>query len=176
MKKLLLFFVFLVLLCFVSAYDLGVYPDEMNFDAEIGERVCKKAIIFSSENTSVEIEDYWSYQGERKVEEYYQKSEMKGIEISYPEKLIFKGKKEVKICITGNIAGRFNGLLMIRGENAGIGSWINVNIRNNFLSGITGRAVYDLEEGETMGFMLFFTFVLILILGYLVFKRKRYPN
>lgn len=177
MRKEILFFILFFSLSIVNASDLGIYPDELNFNGDIGEKICKEAIVFSSERISIELEDYWA-EGEagREVAKYYQKSEFKGIEISYPERFYFKDKKEVKVCITGNIAGKFNGLLMFRGENVGIGTWIKVNIHRSVLSKITGNTIYDLGEGNMIGMMLFFTFILLMILGYLLFRTKKYPN
>ena len=160
---------------FVSASDLGVYPDEMKFDVDIGEKACSQVIVFSSENISVELEDSWAEQGYfgRESERHTLKSELKGIEISYSDKFSFRGQKEIKVCITGNIAGRFHGLLMIRGENVGIGSWMSVNVHGNVLSGITGEVIYDIGNGSVVGMMLLFNIALLLVLAYLLIRMKK---
>jgi hypothetical protein len=174
-ERLFIILFFFLSFSFVSASDLGVYPDEMKFDMDVGDKVCSKVIVFSSENISVELEDSWAEQGYfgRESEKHILKSELKGIEISYPEKFSFKGQKEIKICIIGNIAGRFHGLLMARGENVGIGSWMNVNVHESVISGITGEVIYDIENGGVVGMMALFNVVLVLVLAYLLFKMRK---
>lgn len=183
--------IFLLLLCFdivflsnsyVSAFEFGVSPSELNFQGKEGEEICKNVKIFSSlDGINIAIEDKWTTQKDssKNLNEYLIDSNELKINMDYERDFLLNNEREIKICLKSKEAGEFKGVLLFQAldNSLNIGIWLNADIsKTNQASKITGFSIKDLDSLNSMNVFLPLTIFNLFLLFALLFvhhKRKK---
>jgi len=174
---------------FGLAMEFGVSPPSLDFEMLKGDMSCKEARVVSSlNNLPIRVDDKWIKDAESsEIGDFVYNAKELNIEIRYEKSFLVESEKVIEICLIGNEAGKYKGVLLFEALNGSlsIGSWLNVNINgeNDNLAGkgITGLFAKDFENisSEIKGlipvisFNIFLFVVLIVLLVELGKKRKR---
>ena len=183
--------IFLLLLCFdivflsnsyVSAFEFGVSPSELNFQGKEGEEICKNVKIFSSlDGINIAIEDKWTTQKDssKNLNEYLMDSNELKINMNYERDFLLNNEREIKICLKSEIDGKFKVILFFQAldNSLNIGIWLNADIsKTNQASKITGFSIKDLDGFNPINIFLpltSFNLFLLLALLFVHYKRKK---
>lgn len=145
-KKLILFYVLIFFLEFVSPLELGLSPAHFEIETNVGETACKNISLNSDRAIVILVNNKWAKTESRNLKDYNLSSENFGIEVT-EEKIFLDKKKETEVCFSGEKAGNFYGVILFESENgyAGVGSWVELNVvAENKKSGlITGELIKD---------------------------------
>jgi len=136
MKFLLTLFTILSLISLVSATKLGITPGNLIFNGSINEKICENITLSTDYRGSIIGESKWieSVKEKRNVVDYNLVAGDLNLMIDFPEQInISKNIWNIPICITGKKSGKFNGAIIYKTTDsyAGVGSWIEVNIKNS---------------------------------------------
>lgn len=186
MRKLISFFLFFLLVSLASGMDLTVSPEEIVFNGMAGEVICENLSIEVDGFNIVLVEDRWAEVGfmERKLTKHRIESKELGLEIDYVDRFVVGGNDVFEVCLEGEKAGDFHGVLLFRGEgvSAGVGVWMVVSLEKgegvasglgSRVGSITGNVIGAVRSG---GFgivlVLFLIFIVVLEVLLLVWRRK----
>ncbi|MEK6811241.1 MAG: hypothetical protein AABX96_01900, partial [Nanoarchaeota archaeon] len=137
---------------YVSAFEFGVSPSELNFNGKIEEKICNKVYIFSSFNEiNMAIEDRWSTKNNtnKDINNYLTNSSVLRITIDYERNFILNKEKEINICLKSKDSGKFKGVLFFQALDGSlnIGVWLNANISNiNKVNKLTGLSISNFNS------------------------------
>ena len=84
---------------YVSAFEFGVSPSELNFQGKEGEKICKNVKIFSSiDGINIAIEDKWTTQKDssKNLNEYLMDSNELKINMNYERDFLLNNEREIK--------------------------------------------------------------------------------
>ncbi len=194
-----LFFTFSIILSiifftnFSSAVQIGISPPQLEFKANLGEKVCKEMFLFSEQKEKFTGSDTWTNLEDdfKNIKKYNKNSSFFKINLEYKKELTFKEKADLKICISGNNPGEYYGAIIYStNKSVAVGSWINLkvygndnfnkdfdkNINENNL--VTGKIINleDVLKNKSSLLFLVFSFFMLIVLCYiliLLFKIKR---
>jgi len=158
----ILFFVILLFIPFVDAAKLGASPSRLYFNGSVGENVCNKIVLNSQEGDVLygELKFSNNYASGNNVLEYSLEPEKLSISADYSKNIIFNENIEKFdiICIKGNKAGKFKGVLIYKSKYsyAGIGIWTFLNIKKNNYDNI--------KTGLLLTPSIFLSFLLLILL------------
>jgi len=176
MKIVAFLFVFIFLLSFSSALQIGVSPAHLTLSSEINKKVCSKVVVDSDRQITINIEDKWGKIKSKNINEYNFSAKDVGVEIFLPEPFSIDKTKEIEICFLTKKSGKYYGLISFNsgGGFVGVGQWIEINVRNNFLPKsltMTGATI-GVKKQSIKYFLIGLTFFLELGLLYLLLKLK----
>lgn len=172
---------------YVSAFEFGVSPSELNFQGRVEEKICNKVDIFSSLNEiNMAIEDKWSIKDNtnKEINNYLTNSSDLRITIDYERNFILNKEKEISICLKSKDSGIFKGILFFQalGGSLNIGVWLNVNISNtNKVNKLTGFSISDFNSYIDNPIKMFvpltiLNLFLLLALLFMYSRKKRSKN
>ena len=172
MKKILFIFLFIFLTTKIYAASLTVSPEQVNFELNQGETICKK--INLDGNGIILIKDKWAekWEDQKELNLHKLNSNELNININYPKNISINGREKIEICINSEEFGKYHGILLFREENSksGIGIWLNVTVKKDeFFSKITGALINsEKEKLDKVNLMVIFTFILLLFLAFVL--------
>jgi len=186
LKFLFLFYLITIFLLnsYVSAFEFGVSPSELNFNGKAGEEICKNIKIFSSINEiNMVIEDRWSVKenANKDINNYLTNSNDLRIAINYERNFTLNQEKEINICLKSKDSGNFKGILIFQALDGSlnIGIWLNANISNpSKINKLTGFSISDFNSNIDNSIKVFLPLTILnlfLLLGLLLvyFKKNR---
>lgn len=171
-----------ILLCtpYVSSFEFGVSPSELNFQGKTDEKICQKASVFSSiDKINISLEDRWTNdeKANKIIDKYILNKEALYIKMTYERNFILNKEKEIDICLISKYSGNFRGILFFEAINGSlsIGIWLNADISSNIKTNkITGFSVLNSEDYNLIKIPLIVTaFNLFLLLGLMFIYLKR---
>lgn len=130
--KLFFLFFFVILVSeFVFAGELGVSPARLEFNLKNKETVCREVKVFSGVKSELKIDNYWSLENSRNIEDYLNSSEDYGLEIYIEDFRDFEDDK-VNVCVRAKLEGIYYGVLLFSYPNrkVGVGVWMVVKSGN----------------------------------------------
>lgn len=174
----------IILINNVSAVKLGISNSSMEFVGEVNEKICRNIMVYSDYDSFITSTTKWAEieNSNRDIRNYNLESYDLGIKIDNLNKIKINKQKEIEICLTGTIPGRFNGALLFGTENsyAGIGTWINATIRREEIKQgginlLTGKAIDDFgyEGNKIKIFLMYSLIVLLFIFSILLLISRR---
>jgi hypothetical protein len=157
-----------------------VSPPEINYNGKVRETICND-IYIETNNQELIGNDLWNEKGqqEKLLTEYKLNSERLNIEINYPKIIYVEKNKTIQICINAKEKGKYNGLILykIKDKPIQIGVWINADIEGNDLikinNRITGKSIANTENIKFNHYLLFITFILLMLLFIFIKKLKK---
>lgn len=106
---------------------MSVFPKEVEFKLEQGERKCVTFVTFSEEDV-LAVESRWSDSYSKDLKRYTRTAEEEGVEVDLPNE-ISEGSENVRICF--KIADNFgySGIILFKSVKygAGVGAWVRIN-------------------------------------------------
>lgn len=180
-----LFFVFLIGIG--SSLDLSISPEEIVFEGKVGEEICYEVDVMVSSSIDILVEDRWAEEGvnDRKLSKHKMVNEELGLEIFYNNKFNVDDEEVLEVCLSGENAGNYHGVLLFKGDgvSAGVGLWLVVNLEEGEgvvsklgagVGSITGGVVGVVRNSGGMGLVvLVLLFVFIVMLEVFVLLRVR---
>lgn len=134
MKKIAIIIGILLVLPLVLA--TGFSPTRLNYNLNVGEEDCKNVRVDSASPT-ITVSDKWAADEnvEEKVSLYETSASEHGLSLSYDDELDLD-EREVEVCLSGNKAGEYHGVLLLREEQQGnsivqMGIWLKATIGGN---------------------------------------------
>lgn len=149
MRWLFYLVLFVFFIDFVSAYQLGVSPSEIN----IASGSCGEIYIFSNDYIGeILVRDRWSMEREENFRDYLLKSDELGIRVDYEDDFYLNGIVRKKFCFSGS--GKYGGILVFEAVegNVAVGVRINFNGKPNLRSFISGMSIGSEQSGNVSGF------------------------
>ncbi|MEK6915803.1 MAG: hypothetical protein AABW89_04660 [Nanoarchaeota archaeon] len=183
-RIILLCLIIILLNPYVSAFEFGIYPSELNFNGKQGEEICNNVKIFSSLNKiNIALEDKWAINvnASKNLNEYLVGSDSLKIVMGYERNFILDNKKEISICLKSKNYGKFKGVLFFQAldSSLNIGIWLNANIsKNSLASRITGYSIKDSENYDSMKLFLPLTVfnLFLLLMLFFVYSKIKYKT
>jgi hypothetical protein len=170
-----LFFIFFIFFIFtVNAATLTISPPQINFQGNVGEKICKEIEIKvnGTENLTGKIK--WAKEGyfEKVLSEHNLESKELKLEVNFPKNLEIKENEKIEICLKGKKTGKYHGVLLYRIKNKPlqIGIWVNVNLEGKDFIKMTGNFVKTENEFNSM---LIFPTILLVVFIILIFWYKK---
>lgn len=182
-KSILILLYIFLLAVGVSALELSVSSYKLNFSGPNSEKICKN-ITLSSDNNILTCQDRWTGNNFSKdIADYKTSAKMLGINISYIKNFIVEKKFEkiIEICISGEKAGRYYGVLLCNSGRAGVGSWLNVEIKKTEKTRVekiklTGAVIGDFQSSWHVILLIIFTFILIFVFIFMINRLRKLRN
>ena len=185
MVRVIFIFYFIFLFGLVGGMELTASPEEIVFEAEVGEVICENLSIEAEGFSNILVEDRWAEVGfmDRKLSKHKLESEELGLNVVYVEELSVGETGVLEICLDGEKFGNFHGVLLLRGErvSAGVGVWLVVNLEEgegvidklgSRVGGITGGVVVIVGEGVGVGLILVLFLVFVVVLEVFILVRR----
>ena len=170
----------IILISFVSAVQIGISPPQIEFEGNVGEKICKTIKLFSEQEERFIGTDRWSNEKYfvKDINKYNINSSTIGIEFDYPRELISKEKSEIEICVKGDNPGEYYGAIIYStNKSAAVGSWIILKvhgdkdgIKNNTKETvfITGRIVGGTNGNQSSFFFITLNLMSTVILSFIL--------
>ncbi len=132
MKIGILLLIVILSVSLVSALQISVSPSHININ-KLNSKICKEVTVSSDRNIDVYLEDRWSNAG-KGFNDYNLSSKDFDVEINYPKTVYVNDEETVDVCITANKKGTYNGTLLFKSENVGVGILLKVNTGENLVN------------------------------------------
>jgi len=179
-KAILILLFILVFVIKVSALELSISPYKLNFSVLGYQRMCKNISLSSDKNIIVTCQDRWTKNNfSKNIIDYKDSVEMLSINILYEKSFIIeKSKKTIEVCISGEKDGKYYGVLLCNSGNAGVGSWLDVEIKETEKERkeeirLTGAAIGASQSSQHIIFLTIFTLILIFISVFMINKLRK---
>ncbi len=168
--------VFLFFMKGAIAFEFGVAPANLSFEGNVGEMLCKNIYIESSEKSLfVTLEDKWSHNTSRDIDDYVINKEVSPIGLSYEGSFYVDKRYSLPICASLQNAGAYYGVLILESNDkkAALGVWINVFVNDTEEvsekeqeegSILTGAAVGAGRRTGVLILLIFMNVVLVVVL------------
>ncbi|MDO8459902.1 MAG: hypothetical protein Q7S74_02230 [Nanoarchaeota archaeon] len=180
----------------VSSLQLGISPPSLELKGDIKTILCKDITITSDSKLNLTGEIKWSKQNIRLINEYNIHSQDLNITSQIENSLYLKNYKTTeKVCLSADKPGSYNGLLIYKTTERGIGvgTWVNLRIngkiqqeteeqispKNEYIPKllITGNTIANTPENKPSlvlpGMIILQVFLLIIFFYTLVIIKKR---
>lgn len=125
--------IFIIIFCArINAFELGISPAQVVFEGSQNKTICKEVHVFSTQESAYYVYNEWSTKASRNIYDYTLDAENFGLVISYPD-IIQVGQKDIRVCITAECSGFYQGVLLVQPieRSIGVGAWLLVNINGN---------------------------------------------
>ena len=170
---------FIFLINFVCANEIGISPAKIDFSGKIGDVICKEITLFTQDKEVLSGGDRWSAKDSRELGDYNLRADELGIEIDYIKSIEFKGSQNVEVCIQGLESGVYYGALIYQVDSAGVGTWIKVNISGDEnkktdpgIVRLTGNVISENNSGMFI-FAFIEVFFLVVIFAVLIYIARK---
>ncbi len=175
--KIYYLFLFIFLFPLVNAATLSMSPQQIDFNGNVGEKICNN-INLKTENGAVLIgETGWAKENyfERKLKSHNLSEEDLNLIIDYPREIEIFNNKTIEVCVTGKKSGNYHGIILYRVKNkpVRVGIWMNVTLEGKGFQIITGNFLGGDGTGVKTGLVISPIIFLIILGGLLFFNRKK---
>jgi hypothetical protein len=184
-EKSLCFILILILIGFVSAVQLRINPTKLDFNSNIGEKICNNLSIFSDYKGDITGSTKWSMFYSKDIKDYSLDAGDLGLKLEFSERIKVNNSGKSQVCIISKKSGEYYGALLYNTENspAGVGIWLNVKINASDYgssSKITGSVVdgssSNISQKDRVLILCFIptmllSFMLVFLLGY--YKKRK---
>jgi len=173
---------FAILLTFIlfigcaSAFQIGVYPAEINISSNVGERNCFGVGILTSTNVSIKIGDRWAGEGIKPngLKDYNLTASDLGLEVYHADNIYVDKEKSLEICILAHRGGNFRGGLLFSSGAYGVGNLINIHAENRNMLELTGAFIGTNFKGNALLVVIISVGLLgILVLVFILIKIRK---
>ena len=115
----------------VRGSELGLAPPVLDFNLSVGEMMCENVSVISEEVRWFEVSDAWALKETKNLSNYVLRKEELQLMVAYPELVRVSEVMQVPVCVQGERAGKYAGVLLFRSlqENLGLGAWIDVEVQ-----------------------------------------------
>ena len=169
---------------YVSAFEFGVSPPELDFQGSVGENICKNLRVFSSlDRIDIVVDDKWAKESNvgHNIGGYEISSADLSLTMDYEKNFILNKEREIKVCLKADESGEFKGVLFFQAldKSLNIGIWMNADISgNNQTNRLTGFDISDLENYNYGPLKIFlplttFNLFLLLVLLAIAYRKKK---
>jgi hypothetical protein len=185
MKKFLFLISILLLINIVSGAQLRINPPKIEFNGNIGDKICKEISVYTDYNGNILEHSRWSIKDSKDINDYGFSQDDFGLNLNFPEHITAKNYEREEVCIIANKEGEYHGVLLFNAEESpvGVGIWISANINGNSNinnssnnpSKITGDAINTnaSSKNELIFLCSLFTFLLLCLLVSLIFYQNK---
>ena len=127
--------IMIIILALPFALAVGFSPTKLEYNLDVGEEECK-IVTLSSDSATIAVSDLWAENKDIdwKVSLFETPSSEHRLNLVYDE--LLEGEDEVQVCLSGNKAGEYHGVLLLREEQQGnsivqMGVWLKAVIEEN---------------------------------------------